>query len=791
MVIRNFAKYLTLALVAMACTVKETVDSQAPNPSEPGVSSPYVPGRAIVEFDDALTELVEAGEVTKAPGLEALMLDLGIDAMERVFPDAGEFEARHRREGLHRFYYVNFAKDQPVTKAVSALQEMSGVVSATPDRTARLRSYFNDPYLSRQWHLVNTATPSADIHVQEVWQQYTVGTPSVVVAVMDEPIQYNHDDLAANMWNDGSGHYGYNQFLNNYTLNYGPSEGHGTHVAGVISAVNNNGKGISSVAGGDAALGRQGVRLMSIPIFSMTQAEEKAEEKDEDGKLMLSGYTWAADHGAVISQNSWGYTADGCLGDEPDGRVSAEELAQFKRWTINDIPSLKKALDYFMKYAGCDKDTGDQLPDSPMKGGLVFFAAGNEGDLGVDYDPICAYEPVIAVGAFRESGKRASYSNYGSWVDIAAPGGEGTSSSNSVWSTVSSSRSTSQYEGTGWAGTSMACPHASGVAALIISYFGGPGFTADNCRDILFKGLGSTIGGDKPIGQKLDALAAFDYGVQHYPAGGGSSSEEQAPVITLETDQVTVKAHEARRINFSVYDPNGDAFTLAFQTGSAALAVDEKNRTLSLDGKKAPAGTYRATITASDGKLSSQAVLTYTILENHAPEVRGTVANALLTGLQYVKSIGLEGLFYDADGEVLTIEADASEAPCVTTKVSEGKLSLLPAQFGQGRITLTARDALGKTAQIHFLAAVADPANPVSVSPVPAADDVYFTLETEELTPVTLTLYSATGALVTTLKTSGSVFEPVHLDISAYAPGRYTAVLSYLDQERRLRIIKY
>lgn len=790
MVIRNFAKYLTVALVAMACTAKETVDSQAPIPSGPGVSSPYVPGTAIVEFDDALTELVEAGEVTKAPGLEALMQDLGIESMERVFPDAGEFEARHRREGLHRFYYVNFSKEQPVTKAVSSLQEMSGVVSATPDRTVQLRSYFNDPYLSRQWHLVNTATPSADIHVQEVWRQYTVGTPSVVVAVMDEPIQYNHEDLAANMWTDGSGHYGYNMFLKNYTLNYGRSEGHGTHVAGVISAVNNNGKGVSSLAGGDAALGRQGVRLMSIPIFSMTEEEERAEEKDTEGKLLLAGYTWAADHGAVISQNSWGYLADGCLGDEPDGRVTAQEMATYKSWTIDDIPSLKKALDYFMKYAGCD-DTGAQLPDSPMKGGLVFFAAGNEGDLGVDYDPICDYEPVISVGAFRENGNRASYSNYGSWVDIAAPGGEGTSSSNSVWSTISSSRSTSQYEGTGWAGTSMACPHVSGVAALIISYFGGPGFTADNCRDILFKGLGNTIGGSKPIGKKLDALASFEYGIQHYPAGGGSSTEESAPVITLEVEQVTLKAHESVVVNFSVYDPNGDALTLNFQTGSAALAVDEKNRTMSIIGKKAPAGTYKAIITASDGKLSSQSVLTYTILENHAPEVTGKVQNALLTGLQYVKSIDLEGLFHDADGEVLTITADVSEAPCVTAKVADGKLSLLPAQFGHGRITLTAQDALGKRAQIQFLVAVADPANPVSVSPVPAADDVYFTLETEELTPVTLTLYSATGALVTTLKTSGSVFEPVHLDISAYAPGRYTAVLSYLEQERRLRIVKY
>ena len=94
------------------------------------------------------------------------------------------------------------------------------------------------------------------------------------------------------------------------------------------------------------------------------------------------------------------------------------------------------------------------------------------------------------------------------WVDIAAPGGG--SGSTCIWSTLPTAvEDGSGYGGETWMGTSMACPHASGVAALIVSYFGGPGFTAADARDILLHGLGGTIGGNKPVGKKLDALSSF------------------------------------------------------------------------------------------------------------------------------------------------------------------------------------------------------------------------------------------------------------------------------------------
>ena len=787
MAIRSFAKYPLAALLAVACTAKgPTEDTQAPSESEPVASSYTVPGQATIQFTEEMAAFVEEGlqaaegtPFTKSAEVNAVLSELGAVSLKRVFPDAGPYEGRTRRAGLHRFYEVVFSDQAPMTKAVVSLSEMPGVVSVTPHHRFEKRAVFNDPYLSRQWEFVSTS--NSNIHVQEVWQEYTTGSSKVIVDVVDEPVDPTHEDLKDNLWKDASGHTGYNFARDSWDLTIRPESGyvgwnkvegdigHGTHVAGTISAVNNNGKGLCGVAGGNAAKGAGGVRLMSSAIFSGYDASA-------DDPETARAIKYGADNGALISQNSWGFPYD----DETP-------MSEWMSYNIdNSCPVIKAAVDYFIRYAGCD-DNGNQLPSSPMKGGLVIFAAGNDN---VKWDIISSYEPIIAVGSYGGTAGKASYSNYGDWVDIAAPGGDGSAY---IWSTLPKVvEDGTGYGGPGWVGTSMACPHVSGVAALIISYFGKEGFTADDAKKILFGGLGVAIGGNKPIGRKLDAAASFSWALANgYTGEGGGTVVQNPPVITLKETEVSVKAHEMVRVGIEAYDPDGDNITLSCKPGSDALTLDKNGNQLLISGWKARPGTYKAIVTVSDGVRTADAELTYTLLPNHAPTVAGKVSDVLMSGLQKVSSVSLDGIFADEDGEDLSLYADRGDALCVRATVSNGQIKLAPITPGVATITVTATDFMGESAVTTFRVAVIDPKQPVRVSPEVASTEAVISIETESLVPLKLSLYASSGSLVHKEETEASAFDPIILDVSALAPGRYTAVLEYGGTTHRVRVIKY
>ena len=769
MAIRSFAKYIAAALAAVACTVQEPLDTQAPKTSEPVLSAPYERGVVNVQFDEALAALVEGsdGVVTKSADLNSRLEELGVISLERVFPHAGPYEERTRREGLHRFYKVRFAETTPVTKAGESLSMVPGVVSVKPQWTIRKRASFNDPYFSRQWHYVNSSYSGADINVQGVWDTYTVGSQNVVVCVTDEPVDPTHPDLKANLWTDGNGHTGYNFVRNSYDMSIRPEDGdgdvgHGTHVAGTISAVNNNGIGVCGIAGGDAANGIPGVRIMSCAIFSGT-----AKGHDDDAARALK---WGADHGAVISQNSWGLFAD----TNGDGKVSSSELAEYKKYDIDDDPATKAAIDYFIKYAGCD-NAGNQLPDSPMKGGLVIFAAGNEN---IDWDVYGMYDPVISVGASGISGSKASYSNYGTWVDIAAPGGDGSSSSNSIWSTLPTNVEDGYtgYGGTYWSGTSMACPHVSGVAALIISYYGGQGFTADKAKEILFKGLGSTIGGSRPIGKKLDALKSFELEgfVTEKPLSIGPSS-------------LTMHAHETKEYTLKVHSADASA-TVECTPGSSALTYDAASRKVTIVGRNADPGDYKAVFVLRQSTDADYTLeFPYTILPNHAPKVNlgsykyeDVVVNAIGTTTSKAKPSDLSSLFIDEDGEILETAVTVSSSDVLYIEESTDKINVVALAFGLGTVTVTATDGLGEQASFSFAVAVKNPAkaNEAEVYPEVSSTEVYLWPAGNSLLKYTVTLYSENGVELGEFAENANIFKPIALDISSLAPGVYSATLS-------------
>ncbi len=447
----------------VAPEVPETVTVFGSDMPEDALVADEMNVRVSADVADMLEAHTGEDGYVRMPEVKAFA-DRGVVRMRRLFPYAGRFEARTREEGLHLWYVLEMGPEQPaITKSAGGMALIPGVelVELQPkihivgdpevvdvyDGNApatkaggKARYPFNDPYLPTQWHYYNDGSVSGgvsgcDINVFPVWRGYSTGDKDVIVAVVDGGVDYSHEDLSANMWNNpeksGNYRYGFNFVNNSFVVT---AESHGTHVAGTIAAVNNNGKGVCGIAGGDASASQKGVKIMSCQIFQGNETGSGA-----------AAIKWSADHGAVISQNSWGYTN-----------------------ATTTPTSLSNAVDYFIKYAGVDEN-GNQT--GPMKGGVVIFAAGNE-DAAVSGND---YGPIINVASVGADYRRAYYSNYGSWVDIAAPGGN-VRSGNQVFSTLPGNKYGNMQ------GTSMACPHVSGVAALVLSYMYSrtpSGYTAD------------------------------------------------------------------------------------------------------------------------------------------------------------------------------------------------------------------------------------------------------------------------------------------------------------------------
>lgn len=672
--------------MVLSCA-KETVQVGAPSSQENGSSAKesryFVPGKVIVQFDDAAVEAIEAKlskgmlDDTGNASLDAALRSIGATTVTRLYPDAGEWEERHRKAGLHRWYIVDYDESAAVNTRAGArlLLEVDGIVYTEPVRRKKTTAApFNDPYLSRQWHYKNNGSKSnwlegADINVVPVWEQYTSGSSEVIVSIVDGGIDLTHEDLAAVTIAPGiNGSRNFNKNTYNIT-----AHSHGTHVAGTVGAINNNGVGVCGIAGGND--GNGGVKLLSCQVF---------DEEAQYGSGFFDAIVWGADHGAVISQNSWG--------------DDYETLDQAQHGSVGAI---KGAIDYFIEYAGTDKK-GNQT--GPMKGGVVFFAAGNDGwPIGW---PAAYEEPrCIAVGAFSSMSTRAYYSNYGDWVDIAAPGGDANIGPQ-VISTLPGGYGEMQ-------GTSMACPHVSGVAALIVSYFGGPGFTNDMLVDRLLGGANSeALPSSYQIGPRLDAYGAFRYGSTVPPekvtdfaveGTGGNINFEW----TVGEDPDDGKAFgylllaSEKASDFNALQPGKLPATMkkaAVEVGD--LKVGDKI-TGNIDGLEFNK-TYRCAIFAYDyGKAYSEmsSVKTVTTTENLAPVIETSYSGDWKLRSNEVAEIIFN--IYDPDHNQfsVTFGSNCPQASLVENK--DGTHTLLvdapKADEGAYKGTIVARDSYGKT----------------------------------------------------------------------------------------------
>ncbi len=385
-------------------------------------------------------------------------------------------------------------------------------------------------------------------------------------------------------------------------------------MAGTIGAVSNNGIGVEGIAGGDAANGIKGVRLLSSQIFETSGGSDK-------GGDSAAAIKWGADNGAVISQNSWGYDYD----SNNDGKLTGSEYETAMAATIS--ASHKAAVDYFIKYAGCD-NSGNQLPDSPMKGGVVIFAAGNDA---IENGAPANYEPIIAVGSIGPDYSRAYYSNYGSWVDIAAPGGDAYYTNGQIYSTLPGNK----Y---GWMqGTSMACPHVSGVAALIVSYYGGQGFTNDMLKERLVNGARKDVlSSNSKIGPLVDALGSITYG----------GSQAPAPV-----DDFSVEV-KANNLNFSWKVTSDDDGNNAY--GFIILATADRSLFNNLDYNNLPSG-MNSTVVYSDSAAKGE-------------EISGSIKNLEFNSSYYTAIVAFSyGRNFSKLSEIKAVTTLPNNPPTVET----------------------------------------------------------------------------------------------------------------------------
>ena len=707
------AAFLTAALL-LSCAREEilTVVPDTPKDSPQELDGNFVYGEARVYLSEELAAQVEEATlsgslVTKSSDMNLALTELGITEMTRLFPHAGEYEERTRREGLHRWYVVKYSQGVPMTKAQTSLEEVEGIHIYELVRKIRIND-FND-LTSDLWGLYNQSNPGFDINVRPVWDNFTTGNPDVIVSVVDAGVDLNHEDLADNCLS--TGHY---NFVNNNS--YIVPGYHGTHVGGTIAAVNNNKKGIVGIAGGDKAKGQKGVKLMSCQIFVDNP------DGTTDQAPGATAIKYGADNGAVISQNSWGYSFD----RNHDGEVSGDEMKEALNATIS--ASDKAAVDYFVKYAGCD-NKGNQLPGSPMKGGVVIFAAGNEG---IPNGAPAEYDGVIAVGAVTPDGSRASFSNYGPWVDICAPG-------TSILSTIPGN----QYDYS--QGTSMACPHVSGVAALIVSYFGGPGFTNEMLKSKLLESSNkSAISQTRQVGGLVDAYGAFVYGNDKAPSEVTdlevSATGNKVDLTWTMTGDEDGKPAYGLLVLYGKDKSKVEAATPQDMQGvdyaacAPDLPVGEKAQ-FSMTGLDFEDQYYLKAYAYSYGRSYSAATEVFSVAttENHAPEIilhhEGEIA------LMSSETLTIPFEIIDPDGHAFFLEYDkGSDAENIMPN-TDGTMRLIlkgsAAEIGTYTLKITAIDEYGMANTLPVTYKIKENSAPVKIKEI---ENVLLTAKGKEFT---------------------------------------------------------
>jgi len=396
----------------------------------------YAPGEVLVKFKGA--HAAEDFVTLRGAHAESFAAGLPAQAQEalslvkaraiRAFPRIGVLQVKlpghlSVEEAIEKF------KESGAVEFAEPNYEVQA--AAKPEATAQASETIpNDPYFSKQWGLKNSN--DADIDAPEAWNLECTDGTGVIVVVIDTGVDYNHPDLKTNLWiNPWMGQFGYVNDLygiNAITDSGDPKDdnGHGTHCAGIIGAVGNNGSGVCGVA--------WKAQIMGLKFLNSAGSGYEADGMEciNYALAVKQKYESQGQHPPMVMSNSWG-------GDPASNSMYL---------TLQEV----------------------------MKQGVLFVAAAGNNGRNTDifpFYPACYGDArrydlpnIISVGASDNRDKKPYWSNYGAnSVDLFAPG-------NSIYSTLLNSSYGLK------SGTSMACPHVSGAAALVWSYNLASGYLA-------------------------------------------------------------------------------------------------------------------------------------------------------------------------------------------------------------------------------------------------------------------------------------------------------------------------